>query len=425
MRETSSLRLAMSTSDSAVIVIGPAGSVAENIVIKLSDIGLNPTCIFDIKPFSPILNTLNNEGKLNAYIGDIESSNLIKLKSSVDRKISSEIISSLRSLFDGKTVIVCGDDGDKNLRESNENDLSLSGVMIKTLSKTIEESKVKSLICTSSIFQSGSRDTDDKSFFGLLKGNSKGNTVIDAIRKVSDDKKIPFSLLRYGKIIGGVTGLEPIPFLSMPLSDPELDPSYVLQSVVLADINNNKYAASEMCTRASLAEAITRLYGRSRLTDYEPVDTLVISVDGPKPSDKDWNQLFSRIASRANAELLKIEFASVLKPEALITWIIDSWFPLALIEADAATVRSGARPVKISRVDGAPGVLRVRWDDIQPDLSVKVIGYLEVKLTSGDSPSLSVIRVAEAPLQGEAQLLDKLVEGVNKFVYKKGFCLPL
>jgi len=72
---------------------------------------------------------------------------------------------------------------------------------------------------------------------------------------------------------------------------------------------------------------------------FQPVDTLIISTEGPKPSEKEWNQLFARVASRGDAELLKIEFAQVLKPEALMNWIVDSWFPQALIEADAATVR--------------------------------------------------------------------------------------
>lgn len=44
--------------------------------------------------------------------------------------------------------------------------------------------------------------------------------------------------------------------MGLPLLEPELHPSYVLRSVVLTSPTSNQYAASEICTRKALGEAI-------------------------------------------------------------------------------------------------------------------------------------------------------------------------
>ena len=55
---------------------------------------------------------------------------------------------------------------------------------------------------------------------------------------------------------GGVPGAEPLPFMGLPLLEPELHPSYVLRSVVLTSATSNQYAATEVCTRGALGEAV-------------------------------------------------------------------------------------------------------------------------------------------------------------------------
>ena len=62
---------------------------------------------------------------------------------------------------------------------------------------------------------------------------------------------------RFGELTGGIPGAEPLPFTGFPLLEPELHPSYVLQSVVLSNAQT-KYASAEICTRNTITEVISR-----------------------------------------------------------------------------------------------------------------------------------------------------------------------
>jgi hypothetical protein len=64
-------------------------------------------------------------------------------------------------------------------------------------------------------------------------------------------------MYRYGALTGGVPGAEPLPFMGFPLLEPELHPSYVLQSVVLTNAQS-KYSSDEICSRNTITEVISR-----------------------------------------------------------------------------------------------------------------------------------------------------------------------
>ena len=129
-----------------------------------------------------------------------------------------------------------------------------------------------------------------------------------------------------------------------------------------------------------------------------------------------------KLSSVGNAELLVIDFGSITKPQQMISWITDTWFPQALVEADAATVYAGARPVRATKT--SPTTVQIKWEDLSPTFDVIPAGGLEITLETETNPSLRVIRLNNKPLPGEVQLMDKLVESINKQVYKKQFATP-
>lgn len=175
-----------------------------------------------------------------------------------------------------------------------------------------------------------------------------------------------------------------------------------------------------MCTRSSLAEAIVR-----KIAKAAPVNALVVSIVGTPPTDREWDALFQRMQVGANVELLRIEFGEIKKPAALATWLVDSWFPQALIDADAATILTGARPVRALKV--SDGLVQVKWEELTPELTVRPAGGLDIVISSADTPSMKVIRASGgsgASLPGEMQLVDRLLEAVNKNVYKRSFATP-
>jgi len=68
----------------------------------------------------------------------------------------------------------------------------------------------------------------------------------------------------------------------------------------------------------------------------------------------------------------------------------------------------------------------IQWEDSQEDLYAKLVGELKIVIDGrASAPTLKVVRLSPKLLPGEMQLMDKLVEGINKAVYKKGIAVRL
>ena len=263
---------------------------------------------------------------------------------------------------------------------------------------------------------------------------------------------IAFILLTYGTLIGGVPASQPLPFLGMPSLEPELDPSYVLQSLVCSPLYSpvTDKINTEPCTRSSMSEMILYLIQHisQRINDIQSSSTQLISIAGSPPTQREWKAMINKVMSREGLELLRIEFAQIVKPKELASWLCDSWFSQALIDSNAATISSGARPVRALKT--SPTSVKIQWQELLlPDLTVRPAGALEIQIVdpfvitsklaeseieSGKAevvgeeeiPHIRVVRTeSNIPLPGEAQLVERLVEGINKNVYKKKFCIPI
>ena len=158
-------------------------------------------------------------------------------------------------------------------------------------------------------------------------------------REWCEGRNKPFSLFRYGKLTGGVSEKEPVPFMGLPTLEPELHPSYALKSCVLTRPFGNLFTVTDedFCTRDTLAEAIVQSIDRKK-----PVEAGV-EYRGECAEHAGMGQELQRLATDGTAELLRLD-GSVDKFKQLSTWISSTWFPSALIDANAATILSGARP---------------------------------------------------------------------------------
>ena len=391
-----SLRLQMKANDRAIAVVGCAGGAAEIVACKLLDSSMRPTLVLDRAPVSPVLRAAIKESRVEAYYGDVD----VKLEA-MDGSVR-----QLEQLLAGKHLIAIGDDGDDALREETpDKDKSKAAAILSAVMRKMPAS-ITGVVCAID------SKTDAMSGIGAIFGRK----ISESFSEFCGKSNAPFSLLRYGQLTGGVPGNEPLPFLGMPALEPELHPSYTLRSVLITDLSS-KYSDSDLCTRDSLAEACIRLL------QEKPVQGRLLSIAGDTPTDKDWNLLLSRLKADGDVEILRIEFGAVLKPQAMLNWLVETWFPQALIDADAATILSGARPVRAIKTSDLS--FRIVWEDITPDLSVKTTGGVEVSLSTGNLPSLVAKRLSGGSLPGEMQLMDRLIEGINKVAYKKQFCSPL
>ena len=424
---------------SGVTVVGVSGGAAESIVYKLSEGGGggSVTAVMDKAPVSPLLQAAVAASRVKLVLTE---------------KI--ETPEQLSDLLSSKTVVVVGDEGDAELRGNLQKDsmkvlgggetywdtlkAKETAAAVKMFDKTLAAlpKTVKELICAVSIDSTSDKRSAQEvpnPLSGLLKAAGVSQDAFSRYAKFCSDNAIPFSSFRYGQLTGGVVGAEPLPFMGLPAIEPELHPSYVHGGVVLTSAQNNQYASTELCTRAALSEAIVRKITTQK--SGSTLDALVVSIVGTSPSDRDWASLFQRMQAGGNVELLRIDLAEVKKPAALANWLVDSWFPQALIDADAATILSGARPVRARKISDA--LVRIAWEELRADLSVRAAGGLEIIIETGagagagTGAALRVVRSgAEVggggnQLPGEMQLVDKLLEGINKVAFKKGLASPL
>jgi hypothetical protein len=395
--------------------------------------------VLDRPPYSPLL---NKDSNVNIFVGDEESTfdKLTQLSrdSSSSQYVSTYLSDVLQYSKGDKLIITAvGDQGDEALLTSAQDleDISKGDIAARvgkafnliydTLKKsvTVDNADI-SIICAASV--------DAETGVGLSKGSSASGFGIGSILKSQATLSAPvnalrsfysstcgnsatFGLLRYGTLTGGIPGAEPLPFISMPLLEPELHPSYTLNSVLMTSVqatddgkapSSLKYAASELCTRDSLAESIVQLLVRaveSKKVAQVELDSFIQSIEGPSsPSQNDWHKIFSRLMSSsskaADVELLRLDFETVPKErlQQFSSWLVDTWFPQvliycftiiiltiavqALIEADAATILSGARPVRAVKVGSTANSvdINVSWQDLQPDLTVKAVGTVRL-----------------------------------------------
>lgn len=386
----------------SVVVIGVAGGVAETITADLSSRSVPVIAILDRPPCSPLLKSAS----CTVLSGDIENS-------LVDMASGRDVRNSFAEYLSGKIIVAVDDAGDEGLRRipgvKEDERTNVAEQLLTRAFKRLPPT-VTAIVSIASMEAAASRGG-----FGSVFGQSGYEQAKTWCQK--NDR--PFSAMKYGKLIGGVPGAEPVSFVGLPQVEPELHPSFRLRSVLFTT-PNNKYAATELCTRKSMGGSVARLVGQPNVNTGD-VDALVISIAGDDPTDKDWERLFGRLSASGDVEVLRVDFKQIAKPQQLLRWVVDAWFPAALIDADVATVSAGARPVRAELT--ADNVVRIFWEELQPDLSVKRVGSVEIRISQPEntSASLAVVRLASRELPGEMQLMDKLVEGLKTVALKKQF----
>jgi hypothetical protein len=217
---------------SEVAVIGCAGSVSESIAYRIASTGKQASLLLNAAPSSPEINNMDS-GSLQVYVGDLESN-------SFNARTGPRGV-SLSDAVRGKAVIIASDEGpDVEITKETK-----PTSMFEKVAKVLTTNDVRSVTCVTSVRDFGNQ--------GILGGIFKSGGI-ESVQNLCKEKNIPFNSVQYGSLIGGLPGLEPLPFMGLPLQEPELDPSYTLRSVVLTDPEANKYAASEVCSRDTLAE---------------------------------------------------------------------------------------------------------------------------------------------------------------------------
>ena len=247
-------------SKSRIVIIGVAGSAAETTALKVGQLAkgleLRTSLILNRLPFSPLLGS--DSSSVDIYISDGESfDTLTPLKVDKSRGFVSTSTSTLFKTAPGERLVVVavGDPGDETLltsaKDEDDKDKGAFPLRVSWLFNnlnTILQGVVKSSDRDISIICAASVDTDTGvglgkesggfNLGGFLKSPSSLSSAVTAFRSLCLERRegtasAVFGLMRYGKLTGGVPGAEPLPFISMPLLEPELHPSVTLNTVLL------------------------------------------------------------------------------------------------------------------------------------------------------------------------------------------------
>jgi hypothetical protein len=244
-----------------ITVVGLSGGIAENIALKLSSAN-KILLLLDSPPKSDLV---KSQKQISIYINEEDKKDVASALTSglSDTRVSSLVGSS-------NVIVAVGDDGrdfvlDKS-RDSGDRTRRVEQLLALVASelKSNSPGTTKAVFCATSV-ANDPLNNDNK--IGLFKKPSSPS--MDIFRTwQKENSNAGFGLLRYGKLTGGVPGKEPLPFLTMPLQEPDLHPSYTVNSVILTPLaskggsSNNQYAESEICTRNSLSEAVCRLVSK-------------------------------------------------------------------------------------------------------------------------------------------------------------------
>jgi hypothetical protein len=114
----------------------------------------------------------------------------------------------------------------------------------------------------------------------------------------------------------------------------------------------------------------------SRPPHQSALECQLLSIAGSPPSDAEWTAMLARITGGKGSSLLRIDFAEIPSRDKLCMWIQRDWFPRALVDADAATILTGARPVRaVVRPEGVV----ITWETLRSDLTAEKVGELLVR----------------------------------------------
>lgn len=371
-----------------LIIVGAAGSAAENAAaqILLANPGEDLVLWLDKKPFSPLLN--DARANVKVIYGDKQ-----------DREY-------LKQILKDRVLVALEDPGDLSLREEeNAKEWKNPALpLLAQVAKAVPESQPSKVVLATFL-------SDDHLAGPLAFFSRRGST---AIKEWAKQEGKSLSVICFEKVVGSVPGCEPPPFLSIPLIEPELHPSYRLTSAQLSLPQPQMKEA--VSTRQTLGQLISVL-----VEEEVQVEALLTSTTGPELSREAWTEAFQRLETSIlptlskEVQLLRMEVSSV-RPSELLSFLADEWLPRALLEADIAVLSSGARPTRAVRK--ADNELSIQWEELDEDLTVRNVGRLVLALQRQPGSSSTILILTresekKRTLPVESKLVDSLIEALR------------
>eukprot|EP00981_Chlorochromonas_danica_P009260 scaffold2582_cov162-Ochromonas_danica.AAC.29 len=335
-----------------LVIVGAAGSAAENAAAQILQANPSEDLVLwlDKRPFSPLLN--GARANVKVLYGEKQ-----------DREV-------LKQILKDRVLVALEDPGDLSLRDDDEEGKEWKNPSLPLLAqvaKAVPEGQPSKVVLAT--FLSDSGDLKGPLAFFSRRGST-------AIKEWAKQEGKPLSVICFEKVVGGVPGREPPPFLSIPLTEPELHPSYRLTSAQLSLPQPQMKEA--VSTRQTLGQLISVL-----VEEEVQVEALLTSTTGPELSREAWTESFQRLETSVlptlskEVQLLRMEASSV-RPSELLSFLADEWLPRALLDADIAVLSSGARPTRAVRK--ADDELSIEWEELDEDLTVRNVGRLVLSL---------------------------------------------
>jgi hypothetical protein len=237
--------------------------------------------------------------------------------------------------------------------------------------------------------------------------------------------------LRYGQIFG-VPESSPdfCPLVGGPKKEAELCEEYSMRIArvdpTLSVAGNVMMGSSTLSSRLAVGEAAV-LMALGKVSISSDMDVCVSSQRGTEQMTIDqWEEEFERvktmISTGQGARLFSAEFASVPDVGRLADWLATKWAPAIMRSYDIATIRTGERPVLVSRVDNKIEIIWQQLVNFQSETVGKLIVEVSdnglVAVRGAGDLSAGFDSVSTKPLNGEDVFVRLLSEAASQAVEK-------
>mmetsp|Transcript_1206 Transcript_1206/g.2442 ORF Transcript_1206/g.2442 Transcript_1206/m.2442 type:complete len:533 (-) Transcript_1206:40-1638(-) len=211
------------------------------------------------------------------------------------------------------------------------------------------------------------------------------------------------------------------PLVGGPLRTPVVRDEYTMRGV-LCSLPPRRTSGDDRSSRLAVGEAAARLAVAGDEDAPVPTEVYVASLSGTQtPSQEVWAEKFEGVISatssaRDGAILFETSFSSVPNVPRLAEWIASKWYPAVTKSYDIASIRTGARPVYATVVDG--NNVEIVWQ-ILKDFEARTLDAKMVITVKDDG--LKAVRIGldrETQLKGEDVLVRRLSDAALQAVEK-------
>ena len=232
----------------------------------------------------------------------------------------------------------------------------------------------------------------------LSGGNASPKEMLNAFRNIFPENIGNAILTQHGRLIGSLTGEEPMPFISAPLGEPVVEESWLRQTTLMSvggAMSRGSYK-EKTTQRSTVAKAMilaaNRIIEGKKIGNKDIIKNFsVINLPGPPNSDKEIKKLVENLDVSRGIQLLEIDLKGKgleipTNKRSFIEYVVDDWGPNVLTSLKVSKRLDSAKPTRVYEAKQAINegndidVIEIVWEQLVGDMEFEVIGKWRLQI---------------------------------------------